>query len=84
MMVAQCVSEGCECSVREETDFGKQTNHNSHLIYCSAVANSKWKWLILNSGLCNSLISIALRFLYLGQSVRAECDASLSWNVMVL
>ena len=50
MMIAQCVKEGCECSVCEETNFGKQTNHNSRLIYRSGVANSKWKWLILNSG----------------------------------
>jgi hypothetical protein len=69
MMIAQCVKEGCECSVCEETNCGKQINHNSRLIYCSAVANSKWKWLILNRGVWNSLISTAARFLYSCQEV---------------
>jgi len=69
----------------EETSFGKQTDHNSSLIYCSAVTNSKWKWLILNSEICNSLISTALRFSVFGpESVHAECDTRLSWDVMVL
>jgi hypothetical protein len=50
MLIGQCVKEGCEGSKCEETNFGKQTNHNSRLIYCRAVANSKWKWPILISG----------------------------------
>jgi hypothetical protein len=59
MMIAPCVKEGWEGSMCEET------NHNSRLIYCSAVASSKWKWLILNRGGSTILISTAARFLYL-------------------
>jgi len=85
MLTGQCVKEGCEGSMCEETNFGKRTNHNSRLIYCRAVANSKWKWPILISGgmqqsdfYCSKVSILVL------EGVHTECDSRLSWNVMVL